>query len=342
MKYIISFIIVLLAFSSCNSVNYMTIDVRQPALISFPPEVTKVLLVDNSYSEKPIQEDEKTPKNSVISEDSCRAILLKSLRQFMDEEKYFIKVDLHPYNTYSGMDGDMKPLSPRKVQSLCLENDADALISLDVFVISAQIETENTAYFNNYNILGSKLGVIIKPYASDGSEYIKQPIVLIDSLFREEAVDWSSLKGNINEINSLITEMATVGADKLTSQFIPSWKSVTRWYYSDNSSDMKQAAKLASQGKWQEAATIWTRLYNEENKLIRKARLASNIALADECLDDIENAKKWINTAYELLPNQSKSELSTQIVLYRNDLILRENNIPKLYEQLGIEDIKEE
>lgn len=341
MKYTISFIIAVLAFSSCTSVNYMTIDVKQPALVSFPPEVTKVLLVDNSYSEKE-NHDNNTTGQSIISLDSSRTILLNSLKQFMNEEKYFTKVDLHPYNTYSGTGEDIRPLSARKVQSLCRENNADALISLDVFVISAQLETETTGYFSTYSILGSKLGAIVKPYANDGSEYIPQPIVLVDSLFREEAVNWSRLKNNVNEINALVTEMATVGADKLTSHLIPSWKSALRWYYSDNSSDMKQAAKFAAQGKWEEAATVWGRLYDIESKQTKKARLASNIALANECLDDIENAKYWVDISYELLPNKSRSELSIQVVLYKKELILRENNIPKLHKQLGIEDIEKE
>ncbi len=79
-----------------------------------------------------------------------------------------------------------------------------------------------------------------------------------------------------------------------------------------------------------------------EKKPAKRARLASNIALANESLDDVTNAKEWINTAFEILSEDSKSELNAQITQYRTELILRENNIPKLHEQLGIEDIIEE
>ncbi|MBK5719373.1 hypothetical protein JGH11_00675 [Dysgonomonas sp. Marseille-P4677] len=340
MKYIVSFIIAVFALGSCTSINYITIDTRQPALVSFPPEVTKVLLVDNSFSHNENQEEDYPQHPSIISLDSSRAIFLNSLKQFMNEEKYFINVDLYPKNTYSGTDEDTKPLSVRKVQALCRETDADALISLDLFVVSAQLETENTGYFSTYSILGSKIGAVVKPYASDGSEYLEKPIVYVDSLFRSEATDWSRLKNNMNEINSLVSEIAMIGADKVTSYFIPSWKNAMRWYYSDSSSKMKQAAQFAKQGKWQEAAIIWGNLYDTESKQNKKIRLAFNIALANECLDDIENAKEWINTAFELLSGNPKSELDKQVNLYRTALIMRENNIPKLHKQLGIEDIE--
>lgn len=342
MKYTISFIITILAFSSCVSVNYMTMDIKQPALVTFPPEVTKVLIVDNSFSDKVNQEEDNTSGQSIISVDSSRSIFLNSLKQFMNEEKYFNNIDLYPRNTYSGTDEDVKPLSARKVQLLCKENNADALISLDLFAISAQLESENTGYFSTYSILGTKIGAIVKAYAHDGSPYIQQPIIYVDSLFRAEATDWSRLKNNVSEINSLVTEMSTVGADKITGSFIPSWRNVIRWYYSDNSSAMKQAAKLVTQSKWQEAAAIWGKLYETEKKPAKKARLASNIALANEFLDDVTNAKEWINTAFEILSEDSKSELNAQVTQYRTELILRENNIPKLHEQLGIEDIIEE
>lgn len=337
MKQILTSIILIYILSSCTTTNFISIDIRQPAFISFPPEVTNVVIVDNSPT---LDNDDETenPNNgpSILSMDSARTIFLNSLTKFMSEEKYFNKVELYPYKTYDGSNNDITLLPVRKVQAICHEKDADALLSLNLFAISAQLETENTAYFSNYSILGSKLGVIMRVYAKDGSQYAG-PIGLIDSLFRQEMTDWSRIKNNVDEINSLVTEMSVVGADKMTGNFIPSWKTSQRWYYSDNSSEMKQAAKYVEQGKWPEAADIWGKLY-DNNKPTKKIRLASNIALANESLDDIENAVKWINTAFEMLPEKSRSELAIQVALYKTELETRLKNIPKLKEQLGIKE----
>lgn len=337
MKQVLSSIIFIYILSSCTTTNIISIDIRQPAFISFPPEVTNVVIVDNSPTLD--NEDEAENANnspSILSMDSARSIFMNSLTKFMNEEKYFNKVELYPYKTYNGSNNDITLLPARKVQTICHEKDADALLSLNLFAISAQLETENTAYFSNYSILGTKLGVIMRAYAKDGSQY-GAPIGLVDSLFRQEATDWSRIKNNVDEINSLVAEMSVVGADKITSNFIPSWKTSQRWYYSDNSSEMKQAAKYVEQGKWLEAADIWGSVY-EESKPTKKIRLASNIALANECLDDVENAVKWINTAFEMLPEKSRSELAIQIALYKAELETRLKNIPKLNKQLGIEE----
>ncbi|MFC4675565.1 DUF6340 family protein [Dysgonomonas termitidis] len=337
MKQILSSIILIYILSSCTTINLIPIDVRQPAFISFPPEITNVVIVDNSPTPDN-DEETATPNNgpSILSMDSARTIFLNSLTKFMNEEKYFNKVELYPYKTYNGSSNDITLLPARKVQTICQEKDADALISLNLFAISAQLETENTAYFSNYSILGTKLGIIMRAYAKDGSQY-GNPVGLVDSLFREETADWSRIKNNVDEINSLVTEMSVVGADKITGNFIPSWKTSQRWYYSDNSSEMKKAAKFVEQGKWAEAADIWGGLY-DDSKPTKKIRLASNIALANESLDDIENAVKWITTAFEMLPEKSRSELAIQIALYKAELDTRLKNIPKLKEQLGIEE----
>ncbi|WP_029905144.1 DUF6340 family protein [Prevotella sp. 10(H)] len=337
MKYLIYSIILACLFASCASTNYLTIDVRQPAFVSFPPEVVNVVIVDNTSDTEEENEDEtNNTGQSILSLDSARTIFLQSLQKYMSEEKYFNNVSLYHEKTYEGTGEDVVPLSAMKIQSICEETDADALLSLDIFGIAAQVENEQLAYFTNMSILGAKLGAIVNIYSKDGTEYSK-PLGVIDSLFREVQGNWSRKYKDVGEINDLLSEMSMVGADKLTSNFVPSWKPAQRWYYTDNSSEMKQAAQYAAESKWKEAAEIWGKLF-EESKKNKQIRLASNIALANECLDDVENAVKWINIAHELLPSRSRSELALHIMAYRSDLIERLNNIPKLNEQLGTDE----
>ncbi|MFV0419991.1 MAG: DUF6340 family protein [Dysgonomonas sp.] len=348
MKYIFSTIITIFLLASCGtSTNLLTISVRNPATITFPPEVTKIVIVDNSPLPKEDNDHDhdhndrsKAGEPSILNVDSSRTLLLKSLKQFMSEESYFNKVELYPYRTNGNTAETVVPLSKRKVQAICIERGADALIALDLFTISAQIETENTGYFSNYSILATKLGLLVRAYSNIGIQYGK-PIVQLDSLFREESTDWSRLKSNVPEINSLITEMSVVGADKLTGKFIPSWQTQNRWYYSDRSAKMKETDKLVKQSKWEEAASIWNDLYQQEKNTKKKIRLAFNIALANEYLDDTENALNWIKSAYDLLRGKSEDDLSQQVMKYKQILEKRENAMPVLYKQLGIEEIPE-
>ncbi len=135
----------------------------------------------------------------------------------------------------------------------------------------------------------------MRVYALDGSQ-LSPPVAHLDSLFMDGLTDWSRLTNSIPEINKLVTDVSIKAADDVTSIFVPSWKTQDRWFYSDNSKEQKEAILLVKNGKWQEAAEIWGELFEKETNRKKKIRLASNIALANESLDDVDNALNWINT----------------------------------------------
>ncbi|MDR2949973.1 MAG: DUF6340 family protein [Prevotella sp.] len=338
-KYIIPVFLLMLHFSSCVTTNYITIDVREPAVVSFEPEIKNIVIVNNSASQadEEIQANgEKKSDLSVISTDSAKILFTSSLQQFMNEEKYFDKVDIYPYATNSGERNDVKPLSARNVQTICHERKADALIALDLFLVTAELESVSTEYFSVYNVLKAKIGTMMRVYNIDGSQ-LSPPIAHVDSLFMEGFNDWSKLSNSIPEINKLVNDISVKAADDITSVFIPSWKTQDRWFYSDNSKEQKNALTFVKNGKWQEAANIWGELFEKETNRNKKIRLASNIALANESLDDVDNAVSWIDIAFDLLPDSSKSDLTAEIIRYKEILTRRANNNPKLYQQLGIE-----
>lgn len=342
MKYLLYIFSIVLIATSCNSINFVTLDVRKPAVVTFPPEITNILIVDNSptISSQKEEENSKDGDIHVLKVDSAKKILLTSLNQFMNEENYFGEVKMYPYRTNNTHE-DVNALTERKVQSICNEQDADAIISLDLFTISGQLETENTGYLESYQILGAKLGTLVRVFSNNG-ELLEEPIVQLDSLYSESFTRWGNSKENILLLNGLMNDICIMGADNLTGKFIPSWNSQNRWYYSSGSSKMKAADKLAKAGKWEEASTIWKIIYDNEKNNKKKARLASNIALAYEYLDQSAEALHWINEAYKELPQKSKSDLSVQIMSYKTILEKRVRSMPTLHEQLGIKDQPED
>lgn len=340
MKYIFT-LIFLAAFASCATTNYLTIEIKEAAAVTFPNDVKNVLIVDNSAADEETESDKNDSKLAIISNDSAKYIAINSLKKFMNEEKYFDIVDIYPQKINStGSIEEIKPLAPSKVRSLCQSNKADAIISLDLYMVSASVEAESVYFFNNYSLLNAQVGSILRVYGANGT-MVAPPVVYMDSLFLESSENWSLKKSNINELNGLVAEISVKAADNLTGAFIPSWKTQERWYFSDSSSEMKRAAAFASEGKWEEAADIWGSLYDNEKNSNKKAKLASNLALANEYLDDIDNALSWILTAYDAIPHKSTSEITLLTVKYREILSDREKNKSKLYEQLRLETVKD-
>jgi len=337
MKHFFLFIL-LIGFTSCATINFLTIETKEPAAITFPPEVKNILIVDNSISDT--TEPEEGTDLSIMSNDSAKTVMLNSLKQFMSEEKYFDNVEIYLEKIREDTLSETRPLTQSKVRALSGKNKADAIISLDLYMVSAGIESSNVYYFADYSLLSAHVGSILRVYESNGT-MLSPPVVCIDSLFLEGSENWSRRKNNIQEMNGLVSEISVKVADNLTSAFVPSWKTQQRWFYSDNSSEMKAAAAYVTEGKWEEAADIWGILYDKENNDKKKLKLASNLALANEYLDNIDHALDWINLAFELIPNKSKSEEAILTVKYRNSLIDRKEVRAKLFEQLGLESIED-
>lgn len=330
-------VILLLLLSSCSSTNFMSIDVMKPAAISFAPDVVNIVVVDNAAAQPDDQGhitigfDGKIEEKTASS-DTAKIVFKESLVQFMNEDNYFNEVKLYPHNTRTDNNYEQAlPLSSSDIKEFCTEADADAAISLDMFVTSSDMELGKDAvgYFSTgYNELRGILGTSVRIYNKQG-ELISSPIVQIDSAF------WSNQDQYIPHRSDALKELALISSEKVSRLLIPFWEKQDRWYFSDGTSGMKNAAKLIKENKWHEAALIWGELYENEQKTERKIKLASNIALANECLDDIENAAKWIEIAFSLLPDKSRSELAIMTAIYRGQLQQRQQNIPKLQKQLG-------
>lgn len=325
--YIIWAAVSTLLISSCTTTNLITIDTLNPAGLTLAHNAgnKNVILVDNTIPVEKEEEDANNPKNiAIINVDSAKATMLYSIVQFMNEEAYFNNVDIYPYQTQENNDPEnkSKPLTPSEVLDICKVNSTDILISLDEFSMYGKIEPMND------NMLELKTGSVLRIYSGLNGRTIQPPIVYTDSLF------WFDVY-SIKEIDNAIREIATIAADKLVSVFVPSWEKQTRWYYSDGK--MKEADKLVKENKWKEAAQIWGDLFDKEEKDSRKAKLASNIALANECLDDIPNAVVWIDIAYGLLPESSQADYAIKTTFYREVLKKREANMGELKEQLGEE-----
>ena len=335
---ILSIVFVSLLGVSCTTskINYISIDVLKPASITFAPEVVNVVVVDNA-GRQPANKNHVvfingTMKEESVSSDSARIVFLQGFTQFMNEDKYFNKVVLYPHHLRSDTSfGKPERITKSEAAGICEEVDADALISLDAFATASKTISDKAYYLESFNELAAKIAFSFRIYDRKG---VIQgvPIVYVDSLFWN-AKDYASLPRRESAIN----ELALVIAERFTKQFVPSWSQQRRFYYSDNSNEMLVASVNAKEGKWKDAEDIWNALYEAEQNKNKKIRLALNIALANECQDNLDNAVKWIETAFGMFDNGSGSDLALQIGIYSNQLKTRQKNMDLLKTQLGVD-----
>lgn len=333
----------ILLMASCVSTNFMTIDIREPAYVTLPPEIVNVVVVDNSYipgKDKIEALFKKGDNETMVYIDSMQKQFSTLLVQYMNEEDFFNQVIYYP-NFRHGADSLFAPMPTKRIGDICEETGSDALISIDQGFIYGSLSPVLFGYSRDNYLLKTNTMEVIKAYKADGTPLFK-PIVLVDSMYigvvyAPKEKDTIKLE-NTSDIQYGLSYTAEITADRLTNMFIPHWEEVERLFYSDNSSEMKKAVKLAKEFKWTEAALIWGNLYEKEEKPIRKVRLAHNIALANECLNDIDNALLWNEIATDLLTGIKGNNIVRQDVEDQKKILTdRKNKAEKLEEQYGAE-----
>ena len=286
-----------------------------------------VAIVDNAglvISESIIDETH-TAEEILISKN--KENLKSSLVKMMTEKKYFNEVKLYPYPVRTDKKyGEQIPLIKSDVQSIAASADADAIISLDIFYANNN-ERREYYYGETFKMNTTREGLLFRIYNREGE-------LVTPAMLASDSIKWTdSGKFNLLEIYDALTEEMVEG---MVAQLIPYWTTEERAYYTDGTKEMKEAHKLVEQGKWEEAAVLWGKAFDEGKNDKQKARIAANIALANENLDDIENAVVWIGLASDLIGKDSRSEVGEYIKWYKGRLSKREINYPVVLDQLGI------
>jgi len=131
--------------------------------------------------------------------------------------------------------------------------------------------------------------------------------------------------------------LAVYAAEKMTNVFVPHWVMQNRWYYTLPFSLTKEAEVNAASANWSVALEKWQRFYNNSNKKLEKAKVASNIALAYEMIDEMNKASEWITISKTLFEESaSVSSLDTKRAqLYLNEIERRRDNSNKLDMQMA-------
>ncbi len=340
-------------FSSCTSTYNFAIEIREPAKITFPPDVSRIVIVNNAAS--PANGDFGTEcfinKKEIdspfnIKFDTIIWASSAALAKGIDNEKFFSKVLIYRVpvrNDNSVMETRSIPQTIR--QAICNTSNADAIISIDrcLFKYKQKINQLATGYSLEpyYTFVDTKTEVSLTC-----SAYLKErenpltTFTLQDSLFFNSQVTCDSLQ--LFEVipKAMVEEAATYIGEKAIPYFVPSWKKVDRNLYTSYESRMKEAFTYAKAEKWIGAENIWLELYNQKNNHKAKACLANNLAVVSEIQDNLDEALDWAQKAETLFKkdNEKKNEKEINLISsYISSLAERKNNDLLLNKQFGAE-----
>lgn len=337
----ITLLLILPLLGSCAGIRYMSIETREPAQIILPSAIKSILVVNNVVQQPDEigHELKKIGKSSSdrikASSDSIAIHYTEALAQFLSEEEYFENVfyqseALRKDNNF----WQEQPLSPERMIELRNESGTDAILSLDKLIIN----TNRTDHFYQegyiYGDMSARIQSVIRVYlpTMDG----KMPMVQFSDSLAWEGYDINNGRGYASFIlpsqEEAMKDVVIYAAEKMTKAFSPHWEFQDRWIYTSMNSKMREADLYANDHKWAEAIELWQTSFNVEKKKYNKAKMAHNIAVGYEMLDNMQEALKWATTANELMID-SKSDDSLErrrSLLYKNEIVRRMDTSNKI------------
>ena len=233
------YLLVACLFSACSTVEYIEIETYNPAGITFPKNVGKVLVVNNAVPQPDdvgytynlygtVQDTARARADSALY-DVCH-----SLGKSIMDVSFFDDVLLY----HGGTRQDTKylmdeKLAPEAVKELCRETGTDAIISIDRLLFRME---KNVAAFSEGFVIG---GVNVEITGTIRS-YLPGRGKPLATVYVQDSVFWSESADNMEQLKLYLPlpdeALRAAGqyiGTKVTPNFVPHWDSESRWFYKE-------------------------------------------------------------------------------------------------------------
>ena len=317
--------IILILFSSCSSIYRFSIEVQEPAAITLPVSAQNVLILNNATAQ-PIDygiernfDGNPIPTDYPLSLDSMAWYAIEEISEVLGKSDFFNTVAV--YNEQISENNEwlsITHLSPDQQREFYDMGNFNALLVIDRLLFSIQgnaktIKSDIPSYEPVAFIDIRADGIITCSMYTYGKENPVNTFNLRDSLIAKSMVynDSTFLFKNIPEY--LLNELSCNLGAQTAKTFIPAWKKVDRYLFFSQNSRMREAVGYAANHRWANAESIWLTQFERNIKPVEKAKIAYNLAIANEMQDKFESALELVIKAKEFLKNVNTVEYYREI-----------------------------
>lgn len=302
-------VITILLFASCSKMLYTNIEVLRPAKITFPSEIDRLLIVNNSipqssdYGHFTDLFNEKQRKES-IDTDSLSIFSLAAFAESVEEKEFFLSVNVE-YESFKNTGNFLSTASPSEIEmaDLAKKNQVNAVISLDRILVNDNVaelfnQEENT-FMAYMEARFEKHWSIFFPEKRQMLNLITKDTVYweSESYYRQRALNGLPVRRDALIDGALITGARDV------NKFIPYWEEVDRFFFNYNKKTFKPGMDAVYKKDWDGAIACWEDLLLKAKSEAYKAKIAHNLAVIYEIKENLEKAYEYSNKSLEFFMN---------------------------------------
>lgn len=359
MRATFSLFVFLLFLSGCQSLEVISIDYMQPAELSFPAQLRRVAIVNNTGvqpdTSSQVLIDGSQPignaNQATAYTNGDAAMAIETMAQEIANQNYFDEVVICDSALRAR---DILPrestLTQEEVENLTSGLRVDMLIALENLPISAK---KVIAELPEYGVFRGTTDVKVYPLVKFYLPERARPIAAIQPV---DSIFWETFGHSVAETHAqlisderLIKESSEFAGIVPVRHFIPSWVKKDRYLYSGGTSLMRDAMVYVRENRWEEAYRNWKTFFDNARSDKKKMYAAQNIAVYHELKDSLNRAQEWALKAQEFarkaekLPAGEASEASLLkqsvnyrlITLYLAELKQRYEQMSKLDAQMS-------
>lgn len=297
-----------------------SIQVLQPADITLPDHIQKVVIMNRTYPEKGskawnimegILTGEGIGTDRRASED-C----LSGLVDIMKQSPRFQLVRPPLKNMEGTGTGQFPtPLQWGIIENLCNLQQADALILLEAFDSDSRMDftpgTRTARSPEGTNVEIPTVNANMRMNITNGWRiYDPKTKQIIDENRSDDFLNFGGSGDNqaqaVSKMPSRMEALSKVGyhaGQRYGRRISPMWINVSRMYYKKGNGWMEQAARKAETRDWKGAAEMWKKEALNTDKTIA-GRACYNMAVASEVEGKLDIAVKWAQDSYAKFGNK--------------------------------------
>ena len=319
----------LLTCSSCSSLYRFYIDVQEPASVTLPVSAQNVLILNNTVTQSEIFGIEKTltyngqsvTSDFPLSLDYTAWSAIDGIAGALDESDFFNTIAV--YREPIRSDSRWLPityLSPEQQYDFYDTENFDALLVVEQLFFTLKEDVRKVrsgptdARQNAFVVLHAN-GIITCSMYTYGNEKPLTTFQVSDSINVNSVFYADSTILFVVTPERVLKELSYILGNKAAKRFVPTWKTVERTIFIKYNSRMQEATGYAANDRWADAELIWNAEYGTTTKPLNKAKIAINLAVANEMQDKLEQASEWVQKSKEYLEKVKTNKNDKEIEL---------------------------